>query len=149
MKIDDSLYLANKTDPSANKPNGVLGKDDFLKLLITQLQNQDPMEPMKNTEFISQMASFTSLEQTKSMNDMLEKFVNTQSQNALSSQATMIGKAITWQEQATDADGNETTAQHDGVVSAVTLKDGAVQYLTKDGQHVPPADILTISQNNS
>jgi flagellar basal-body rod modification protein FlgD len=147
MKIDDSLYLANKTD-TANKPNDVLGKDDFLKLLITQLKNQDPMAPMQDKEFISQMASFTSLEQTKNMNDMIAKFVNSQSQNMLSSQSTMIGKAITWKEQITDADGNTTSNQHEGVVSAVTLKDGAVQYITKDGQNVLSADILTISQNS-
>ncbi len=147
MKIDDSLYLANKTD-TTSKPNDVLGKDDFLKLLITQLKNQDPMAPMQDKEFISQMASFTSLEQSQNMNDSIEKFVTSQSQNMLSTQSAMIGKAITWQEQVTDTDGNTSTLQHNSVISAVTLKSGAVQYITKDGKNVPPADILTISQNS-
>lgn len=53
-----------------------LGKDDFLKLLITQLQNQDPQNPMEDREFIAQMAQFTSMEQMLNMNKSMDKLVD-------------------------------------------------------------------------
>ena len=51
----------------------ILDKDDFLKILITQLTHQDPTEPMKDTEFIAQMAQFSSLEQITNMSQDFEK----------------------------------------------------------------------------
>lgn len=50
-----------------------LGKEDFLKLLVTQLANQDPTEPMDDTEFVAQLAQFSSLEQMSNMNASIEK----------------------------------------------------------------------------
>ena len=58
--IDTSLYLSNQPKTTTNNGD-YLGKDAFLKLLITQLQNQDPTNPMQDKEFIAQMAQFSSL----------------------------------------------------------------------------------------
>lgn len=68
-----------------------LGKDDFLKLLITQLSNQDPTSPMENTEFIAQMAQFSSLEQMTNMN---QEFAKMNSMFVSSQAVGTIGKTV-------------------------------------------------------
>lgn len=82
----------------AQKPPGVLGKDDFLRLLVMQLRFQDPMNPLKGTEFAAQLAQFSSVEQLSNINtNLFESLQNNallaQSiNNALS--ATLIGKEV-------------------------------------------------------
>lgn len=71
-----------------------LGKDDFLKLLVTQLQNQDPLNPADSTEFVSQLAQFSSLEQLSSVNDNL-KTVQAFDQSINNAQAvSFVGKTV-------------------------------------------------------
>jgi flagellar basal-body rod modification protein FlgD len=77
---------------------GTLGKDDFLKLMISQLKYQDPMSPMDGTQFASQLAQFSSLEQLSNLNTNVENSINanyvlTQSINNTMS-ATLIGKDV-------------------------------------------------------
>ncbi len=65
-------YSAEETNTSLSPFNQSLGKDDFLKLLVTQLSNQDPMSPMDNSQFVAQLAQFSSLEQLISIRDASE-----------------------------------------------------------------------------
>ena len=88
-----------------------LGKDDFLKLLITQLSNQDPTSPMENTEFIAQMAQFSSLEQMTNMSTGFTKMANLLNS---SEAVTTIGRVV-------DVVSGESTVT--GTVSAVTRGD--------------------------
>ncbi len=76
-----------------------LGKNDFLKLLIAQIQNQNPLDPASNTEFIAQLAQFSTLEQLTTMNSTLEQSLefnksDTESINN-SMMVNFIGKTVT------------------------------------------------------
>jgi len=71
--------------------NQSLGKDDFLKLLLTQLQHQDPTSPMENTEFIAQMAQFSSLEQ---MTNMSAEFTKLASMLNTTEAVSTIGRTV-------------------------------------------------------
>ncbi|WP_325058511.1 flagellar hook assembly protein FlgD [Lentibacillus cibarius] len=93
--IDSSLYLHNK--PAERVPNPNLGKDEFIQILMTQLQNQDPTNPMKNNEFISQMASFSSLEQMMNMTNSIDKLVQNQTVSPIMQYSNLIGKEISYQ----------------------------------------------------
>ncbi|MDP4158112.1 MAG: flagellar hook assembly protein FlgD, partial [Bacillota bacterium] len=98
--------------------------DDFLKILMTQLQNQDPLNPMQDQDFISQMATFSSLEQMTNLNTSMDNFVKSAEQNQFMQASSMIGKTVTY----LDNQGNEMT----GAVKSVLFKDGSTSFQLND-----------------
>lgn len=72
--------------------NDGLGQDAFFEILITQLQNQDPLNPMEDRDFISQMAEFSSLEKTEKLYALLEDKL---SSNQVIENSNLIGKEVT------------------------------------------------------
>jgi len=90
--------LGTSSTATGTTSSSILGKDDFLKLLITQLQYQDPMNPLNGTEFAAQLAQFSSVEQLANMNENLTASITTNQimaqsiGNALAS--SMIGKDV-------------------------------------------------------
>jgi flagellar basal-body rod modification protein FlgD len=71
------------------------GQDDFLRLLITQLKNQDPLKPTDNTEFVSQLAQFSQLEQTAKQAQLLQKSLDAQTASLQFTLLPMIGRTVT------------------------------------------------------
>ena len=92
LAVENQVNTYNKTLVNeGRKTSHELGKDDFLKLLITQLSNQDPTNPMENTEFISQMAQFSSLEQ---ITNMSSSFSNMAAYIGSSEAVSTLGKTV-------------------------------------------------------
>jgi len=144
-KIDSSLYLSNlKQDRKTG--NDVLGKDDFLKILMTQLQNQDPMNPMEDKDFIAQMATFTSLEQMTNMNSTLEKFVTSQKGEQLLKYSSMIGKEVEYSFKTEDENGNEIINKGQGIVTSVSQKSGYIELELKGGTKIYSDEILKVKE---
>lgn len=132
---------------STTTPNDVLGKDAFLQLLVTQLKNQDPSQPVDNSQFISEMAQFTSLEQTQNMSDAITQFVNSQNGSALGTSATMIGKTITWTPSSNSTTGTSNSTPQSGVVTAVSLNNGQVTYMVGNTA-VDPTTITMVESSS-
>jgi flagellar basal-body rod modification protein FlgD len=87
----DGTTQTKRVDPSkANE----LGRDDFLRLLVTQLKNQDPMKPMDNTEFVAELAQFSQLDQSAKQVQLLQQTIDNQNANMQVGLLPMVGRTV-------------------------------------------------------
>lgn len=144
--ITDDLYYSNYRKPTKQTGNSELGKDAFLQLLITQLQHQDPTNPMDDREFISQMAQFSSLEQMQNMTKAMESLLSSQQQSQMMNYATFIGKEVKWHEitEEKDEKGNPVVNEGTGVIESLKFVDGSVVFKLADGKEISPGNISGI-----
>lgn len=126
-------YDAANVQAAAAKPKDTsLGKDDFLKILVEQLKNQNPMEPLQDKDYIAQMAQFSSVEQLMNMAKEM-----TALRTNLGFASGLIGKEVEWIEN--NASGQ--AIERSGTVDSIVVRDG-VQYV-KIGDENIPVDRLT------
>ncbi len=145
-KIDSSLLLSNNT--TARKVGDNLGKDDFLKLLMTQLQNQDPSSPMDNTEFIAQMATFSTLEQMVNIGAKIDTFIENNKQNNLLNYSSFVGKEVNWH--TIDETGEEPIVNEGtGIIQSVQYKDDKATFILEDGTKLEPGNISEVKSTSS
>src|SRR3954454_6799005 len=93
---------------SALGTNKAMGKDDFLKLLVAQLKNQDPLAPQDNTQFVSQLAQFSSLEAAMGTNTRLDSITSQNQGLANTEVVSLVGKTATVKGSLITASGSGT-----------------------------------------
>lgn len=133
--LDSSAAQTQNTSAESTRNTGEMGKDQFLKLLVTQLKYQDPLKPMEDKEFISQMAQFSSLEQMQNLN------TNFSAMKAF----TLMGKNIS-----ADVKDSETGEQTyvNGIVEKVLIDKGKVSVRVGE-RDIPIDEIIDISDTNN
>ena len=116
-------------EQAERKVGSQLGKEDFLLLLVTQMQYQDPLSPQENTDFVAQLAQFSALEQMSNLNQT----VSNNSAYALIGQEVLV--------RITSSTGDVQEVQ--GSVQKVTLKNGEA-YVTIEGQEYSYEDVVQV-----
>lgn len=137
---ESSLYL--NSQQKGRVPSPELGKDEFLKILMTQLQNQDPLNPMEDREFIAQMATFTTLEQTMNMANSIETLVQSQLISPVIQYSHMIEKTVTYHQY--DEETGQLIGENSSQVVAVSQKDGWAILELKNGDRVYADAVLEV-----
>ena len=138
-----SIQGINSNDASYTDSIGgnQMGKEAFMELLVQQLKNQDPLSPMDNDKFISQLTQMSSLEGIQNLNDNMVGLAMLQQGNALMSQLTqssaLIGKEVTYMDY-------DTGEERIGTVQSVKIQDG-LAVLNIEGTDVPLASVMEIT----
>ena len=107
-----TISAATAVGPSQTSQSSNIGIEDFLKILSAQLNNQDPLKPVDNTEFVAQIAQFASLEQSRELNSKIDSLLSSQ---ASTQSIGLLGKTI---------DANFGGQLLTGLVSALSMTSG-------------------------
>ena len=116
------------------KQTAGLDKNDFLQLLLTQLQSQDPLNPQDPSAFVSQLAQITQVEQSYNINSNLQNLLSSQNNITSLSAMSLIGKNI-------------TTSDLSGIVTGVKL-DKDTPVLTVNNTDVPITSVLQVKEGS-
>lgn len=126
--------------PSPNKvqsKNFQLKTEDFIKMMVTQLQNQDPLEPAKNQELLAQMSQIGQLQSTTALQDSLKGLVM---QNNLGAAGSLMGKMV----KGLDENGEELA----GMVTSVRVQDDEVYLELDNGKSVQLGRVTSITTSS-
>ena len=150
VTYDAAAYAA--TQKTETKKNDDLGKDAFLQLLVTQLKNQDPLDPQDNSSYIAELAQFSSLEQmtnvVKNLEDLGKVVDNIDTSVLVGQLSSMIGKQVDWINVVNEADEEGNPISHEekmtGVVTGVTIVEGNPKIVVESGGEKYMVEIANI-----
>jgi flagellar basal-body rod modification protein FlgD len=131
------IIKANEASKLKTSGNGNLGKDEFLKILIAQLKNQDPTQPLQDKEFIAQMAQFTSVEQLTNMAGEMKTL-----RQSLGFASGLIGKIVSWEGRGESGNSEIRT----GIVDSITFKNGE-QFANVEGEEISLSKLVKIENS--
>lgn len=136
MQVNATGQSAAATTKANGLMDGGLGKDAFLKILIAQMRNQDPLNPTDGTAMVAQLAQFSTLEQLQNLNTKLDSMVNLQLLGELSG---LVGKSVTYMDE-------NDEAQEGKVESVLWL--GQYSVLKINEEAIPLNRIFEIKEGN-
>lgn len=137
MEIQSTSNTIFTTDGTSGdelrEVNSELGKDAFLKILIAQLSNQDPLDPLKDQDFIAQMAQFSTLEQMTNMNKSIDQM------NALSrgTAVSYIGRTVEYE--------NDDGLSEYGKIAYLRFEKGGTILVTDQEIDIPLEKVLAVA----
>ena len=131
----DGIGNSTSSQIETGQPGGEMGKEQFLQLLVTQMKNQDPMEPMDNTQMTAQLAQFSSLEQMQNLNSQFEGF-----QQSTTAAMSMMnaGKPVTL-----ELVKGETV---EGMLEKIQWIGGETQFVV-EGNSYAASDVISMQSN--
>jgi flagellar basal-body rod modification protein FlgD len=137
----DNLSINKKTDTKKN--NNELGQAAFLELMITQMKNQNPLEPQDNSEFVAQLAQFSSVEGLERLNKNFTSFMST---NALQA-SSLVGRSVS-------VESDTSTLQNGGLISGMvnleyTAKDTKISVYDEAGSLVQTIPVGELSKGEN
>ncbi len=105
--IEEIVAASSVDEPQESSRQETIGQQDFLRMLIAQLENQDPLDPQDGTEFTAQLAQFTSLEQLVAMRESIDRLANPTERNATLEAAALIDREVLAESPAVDVSEGE------------------------------------------
>ena len=135
MNVDMTTTVPAGANQTTAKSKTAVDYQSFLKLLIAQMKNQDPTQPMDSTQYVAQLATFSQVEQSVQMNTKLDSILQS---SALSQADALIGHPVT------SADGKTS-----GTVSEVRLSSSGLIAVLKDGTEMAIGPGVTVGPKAS